>query len=113
LKNLPHAESDFAPLSERESFVAEESAGPDPMTKPWSGAGRERGWTMLYYANKAAAASVRNNIKDTILDRVIGDLILGLDMAADQIPPSDLGGTNEAIVAINAAVDFLDGLRRS
>jgi len=68
---------------------------------------------MLYYANKAAAASVRNNIKDTILDRVIGDLILGLDMAADQIPPSDLGGTNEAIVAINAAVDFLDGLRRS
>jgi hypothetical protein len=67
---------------------------------------------MLNYAKKAAAASVRNNIKETIFDRVIGDLILGLDMAADHIPPSDLGVTNEAIVAINAAVDFLDELRR-
>ena len=67
---------------------------------------------MLTYANKAAAASVRNNIKEAIFDRVIGDLIMGLDMAADHIPPTDLGGTNEAITAINAAVDFLDELRR-
>ena len=67
---------------------------------------------MLHYANKAADASVRNKIKEAIFDRVIGDLILGLDMAADHIPPNDLGGTNEAIAAINAAVDFLDELRR-
>ena len=67
---------------------------------------------MLNYANKAAAASVRNNIGEAISRPVIGDLILGLDMAADRIPPDDLGGTNEAIVAINAAVDFLDELRR-
>lgn len=67
---------------------------------------------MYSYPNQAAAASVRNNIKEAIFDRVIGDLILGLDMAADHIPPDDLGGTNKAITAINAAVEFLDELRR-
>ena len=67
---------------------------------------------MFNYVNKAATASVRNNVGEAIFDRVIGDLILGLDMAADHIPPDDLGGTNEAIAAINAAVDFLDELRR-
>jgi hypothetical protein len=65
-----------------------------------------------HYANKAAVASVRNTTGEAIFDRVIGDLILGLDMAADHIPPNHLGGANEAIVAINAAVDFLDELRR-
>jgi hypothetical protein len=59
---------------------------------------------MFNYVNKAATASVRNNVRDAIFGRVIGDLILGLDMAADHIPPDDLGGTNEAIAAINAAV---------
>ena len=67
---------------------------------------------MFYYANKAATASVWNNVGKAIFDRVIGDLILDLDMAAEHIPPDDRGGTNKAIAAINAAVDFLDELRR-
>ena len=67
---------------------------------------------MLNYANKAATASVWSNVSEAIFDRVIGELILGLDMAADHIPPDDRGGTSKAIAAINAAVDFLDELRR-
>lgn len=67
---------------------------------------------MLLYATKAADASVRDSIKDAIFDRVIGDLILGLHGAADRIPPNNIGGANEAIAAINAAVDFLVELRR-
>jgi len=66
----------------------------------------------MFYANKAATASARNHVIEENFSRVIGDLILGLDMAADHIPPDHLGGTNEAIAAINAAIDFLDELRR-
>ena len=39
---------------------------------------------MFNYANKAATASVWNNVSEAIFDRVIGELILGLDMAAEQ-----------------------------
>lgn len=67
---------------------------------------------MLLYATKAADASVPDSIKDAIFDRVPGDLILGLYTAADHIPPNNVGGANEAIAAINAAVDFLYELRR-
>jgi hypothetical protein len=75
--------------------------------------------TITYWKN-AAATSHRTDVGMAILDRTImaildrtiGDLILGLDIAADHIPPDYLGGTNEAIAAISAAVDFLDELRR-
>jgi hypothetical protein len=67
---------------------------------------------MFNYANKAATASVGNSIQEAIFDRVIGDLIIGLEVAAYRIPPNDLGSTNEAIAAISAAVDFLNKLRR-
>ena len=92
--------------------MARKGAGPDPMLKQWSGAGRNRSCEMLNYATKAADASFRNDIKEAIFDRVIGDLIMGLETAAYHIPRNDLGSTNEAIAAISAAVDFLDELRR-
>lgn len=60
---------------------------------------------------KTAVRASRDNAGEAILNRTISDLILGLDMASDRIPPDDLGGANEAIVAINAAVKFLDELR--
>ena len=52
------------------------------------------------YLKNAAAASLCDKIGNVILDRTINDLIFGLDMAADRIP-DDLGGANEAHVAIN------------
>jgi hypothetical protein len=67
---------------------------------------------MLHYANKAAAASVRGDIRNALLDRKISDLIFKLDAAAERIPPDDLGGTNEAIENINEVVEFLNDLRR-
>jgi len=65
----------------------------------------------IIYAKNAAAASLCNKIGNAILDRTISELIFGLDMAADRIPPDDLGGANEAHVAINAAVQFLNELQ--
>ena len=63
------------------------------------------------YLKNAAVASLCDNIGNAILDRTISDLIFGLDLAADRIPPDDLGGANEAHVAINAAVQFLNELQ--
>ncbi|CUU15688.1 hypothetical protein ACT4MK_32075 [Bradyrhizobium barranii] len=65
----------------------------------------------IIYAKKAGAASLCGKIGNAILDRTIGELIFGLDMAADRIHPDDLGGANEAHVAINAAVQFLNELQ--
>jgi hypothetical protein len=56
----------------------------------------------------AAGARLCDNIGKALLDRTIADLIIGLDMAADHIPPDDLGGANEAHVGINS-VDELRG----
>jgi hypothetical protein len=67
---------------------------------------------MVYYAHKAAAASVGGNIGNALLDRKIGDLIFKLDMVADRIPPGDFGETNDAIESINEVVEFLTDLRR-
>lgn len=65
----------------------------------------------IIYAKNAAAASLCDKIGNAILDRTISDLIFGLDLAADRIPPDDLGGANEAHVAINAVVQFLNELQ--
>jgi hypothetical protein len=72
------------------------------------------------YSKNAVATSLRTGVgmvmldraTMAILDRTISGLILGLDMAADRIPPDDLGGADEAHGAINASVKFLDELRR-
>jgi hypothetical protein len=66
--------------------------------------------TITYWKN-AAATSLRTDVGMAILDRTISDLILRLDMAADRIPPNDLGGTDEAHGGINSVVQFLNELR--
>ena len=65
----------------------------------------------MRYLKVAAGASLCDNIGKALLDRTIADLINGLDMAADHIPPGDLGGANEAHVGINSVVQFLNELR--
>ena len=75
------------------------------------GVGRTLVCVSITYWKNAAATSLRTDVGMAILDRTIGDLILGLDMAADRIPPDDFGGADEAHGAINATIKFLDELR--
>jgi hypothetical protein len=66
---------------------------------------------VVSYATPVAITTLRGKASAALLDRAISDLIIGLDLASDRIQPDDLGGADEAHAAINAAVQFLDGLR--